>query len=123
MITSTSITRPASPTALENGGASESTKTILELHGATRVEVDLTIDDNDGDDVIVVKSEIMDRKDSRSSFGTDDSMEDLKYELREIEREKRKLELEAKEERIKRKIAKCEALKERKVKEEIKIED
>lgn len=96
----------------------------------THVDVDLTLDNDDSDEVIIVKSEAVERKDPKFMLDRDDGMQDLEYELREIKREKRKLEieakeleLEAKEESISRKIAKREAVKGQKVKEEIKIED
>lgn len=96
---------------------------LVSPSAAQHVDVDLTVNDDDSDEAVVIKSRAVVGKDSEKACNVDESLEDLKYELEEVRLEKRKLELEAKETRIKRKIAKREALEVRKIKEEIKIED
>lgn len=116
------ISTPDAEPTIETASANQNDNSSPESSCTpSRVDIDLTVDDEDSGDVIFVKSETVGCREGKLLFDGD-GIENLRYKLRRIEREKRKLELEAEEEDVKRKIAQHEAADRGKVKQETKLE-
>lgn len=122
---------PEANTVSDPQVATRTANTVGKMHQAPEssratfnVDVDLTTGDDDADEVILVRSEKVqragdkDNEDSRSG-----EVEDLQYELEKLDCKRRLIEIEEQQADIKRKLAKHGGVKKvQQVKEEIKIE-